>query len=154
MVDLKRVLTGGPWTYDNHLLILHWIQPGEGPNQIPLNSIDVWVQVFDLPFGYMSKSVGKQLGDYIGSFLEYDSNNSCEYHGFWAQDPLLNRPSICTGPLPDSNPNTAQNSTLHQNHTRTNQTGKTYISFKVPSSLIGRPTTCRIFIHGSHNIPI
>ena len=67
---------GGPWTYDNHLSILHWIQPSEGPNQIPLNSIDIWVQVFDLPSGYMSKSVGKQLGDYISSFLEYDSNNN------------------------------------------------------------------------------
>ena len=23
VVDLKRVIVGGPWTYDNHLLILH-----------------------------------------------------------------------------------------------------------------------------------
>ena len=51
VVLLKRVIVGGPWTYDNHLLILHWIQPGEGPNQIPLNSIDIWVQIFDLPSG-------------------------------------------------------------------------------------------------------
>ena len=31
VAGLKRVLTGGPWTYDNHLLILHWIQLGEDP---------------------------------------------------------------------------------------------------------------------------
>ena len=76
VVDLKRVMAGGPWTYDNHLLILHWIQPGEYPNQIPLNSIDIWVQIFDLPSSCMSKSVGKQLGNYLGSFLEYDTNNN------------------------------------------------------------------------------
>ena len=76
VVDLKRVLAGGPWTYDNHLLILHWIQLGECPNQIPINSIDIWVQIFDLPSSYMSESVGKQLGDYIGFFLEYDNNNN------------------------------------------------------------------------------
>ena len=76
VVDLKRVLAGGPWTYDNHLLILHWIQPGEYPNQIPLNSIDIWVQIFDLPSSCMSESVGKQLGNYIGSFLEYDTSNN------------------------------------------------------------------------------
>ena len=76
MVDLKRVMAGGPWTYDNHLLILHWIQPGEYPNQILLNSIDIWVQIFDLPSSCMSESVGKQLGNYIGSFLEYDTSNN------------------------------------------------------------------------------
>ena len=76
VVDLKRVLAGGPWTYDNHLLILHWIQPGEYPNQIPLNSIDIWVQIFDLPSSCMSESVGKQLGNYLGSFLEYDTSNN------------------------------------------------------------------------------
>ena len=76
VVGLKRVLAGGPWTYDNHLLILHWIQPGECPNQIPLNSIDIWVQIFYLPSGYMSELVGKQLGNYIGFFLEYDPSNN------------------------------------------------------------------------------
>ena len=76
VVDLKIVLAGGPWTYDNHLLILHWIQPGEYPNQIPLNSIDIWIQIFDLPSSCMSELVGKKLGNYIGSFLEYDTSNN------------------------------------------------------------------------------
>ena len=76
VVDLKRVLAGGPWAYDNHFLILQWIQPGEYPNQIPLNSIDIWVQIFDLPSSCMSESVAKQLGNYIGSFLEYDTLNN------------------------------------------------------------------------------
>ena len=76
MVDLKRVMAGGPWTYDNHLLILHWIQLGEYPNQIALNSIEIWVQIFDLPSSCMLESVAKQLGNYIGSFLEYDTSNN------------------------------------------------------------------------------
>ena len=76
VVDLKRVLAGGPWTYDNHLLILYWIQPGECPNQIPLNFIYILVQIFYLPSSYMSESVGKQLGNYIGFFLEYDTKNN------------------------------------------------------------------------------
>ena len=80
-------MAGGPCTYDNHLLILHWIQLGEFPNQIPLNSIDIWVQIFDLPSSCMSESVGKQLGYYIGSFLEYDTSNNGgslkEYMRLW-----------------------------------------------------------------------
>ena len=78
-------------------------------------------------------------------------SHTCEYHGFWAQDPLLNRSSICTGPLPDSNPNMAQNSLLHHNHTGTIQAVNTYISSKAPSPLVGHPTPYRILIHGSLN---
>ena len=72
-----------------------------------------------------------------------------EYHGFWAQNPLLNGPSTCTSPLLDSNPNMGQNSLLHQNHMGTNQTGMSYIPFEVPSPLINHATTYRIFMHGS-----
>ena len=42
----------------------------------------------------------------------------------------------------------------YYNNTGTNQTGKTYIPSEVPSPLIGSPTTYRIFIHESLNIPI
>ena len=84
----------------------------------------------------------------------FDIRRSCEYNGFWAQDPLLNTPSTCMSPSTDSNPNMAQNSLLHKNHTGTNQMGKTYIPSEAPSPLTGRPTAYRIFIHGSLNISI
>nr|DAD38903.1 TPA_asm: hypothetical protein HUJ06_013225 [Nelumbo nucifera] len=66
-VDLKRDLEGGAWTYDNHVLFLHHLKPGEIPNQIPLFHVDYWVQVYDLPVGFMS-------------FVEYDDNNNS---GLW-----------------------------------------------------------------------
>ncbi|XVF83422.1 hypothetical protein PTKIN_Ptkin16aG0485400 [Pterospermum kingtungense] len=31
-LDLKRVLEGSPWTFDNHLLILHKLGPEEVPS--------------------------------------------------------------------------------------------------------------------------
>ncbi|XVF68232.1 hypothetical protein PTKIN_Ptkin10aG0188700 [Pterospermum kingtungense] len=40
MVDLKRVLEGGPWTFDNHLLLLHSLSPGEIPSQVPLVTVE------------------------------------------------------------------------------------------------------------------
>ncbi|XVF67588.1 hypothetical protein PTKIN_Ptkin10aG0133100 [Pterospermum kingtungense] len=75
-VDLKRVLEGGPWTFDSHLLILHQLKPGEIPNRVPLNFVDYWVQVYNLPVGCMSESIGKQLGNFVGYFLEYDASNN------------------------------------------------------------------------------
>nr|DAD30367.1 TPA_asm: hypothetical protein HUJ06_009218 [Nelumbo nucifera] len=79
-VDLKRVLEGGPWTYDNHVLLLHHLKPGEIPNQIPLFHVDYWVQVYDLLVGFMSVNMEKQLGNFIGEFVEYDDNNNS---GLW-----------------------------------------------------------------------
>lgn len=76
VIDLKRVYEGGPWSFDNCLLLLHHLKPGEMPAQVPLNIVNFWVQVYDLPVGYMSEAVGRQLGDFIGTFLEYDINNN------------------------------------------------------------------------------
>lgn len=75
-VDLKRVLEGGPWTFENQLLILHKLNPGDIPSSIPLVLVDFWIQVYDLPLGYMSMTIGKQIGDFIGKFVEYDDNNN------------------------------------------------------------------------------
>lgn len=35
-VDMQRVLDEGPWTFDNNLLILHQLVPGEVPSILPL----------------------------------------------------------------------------------------------------------------------
>lgn len=36
-VDVNRVIIGTPWFFNNHLLILHKIMPGENPLSILLN---------------------------------------------------------------------------------------------------------------------
>lgn len=78
--DMDRILEGGPWTFDNHILILQRLKQGEFPTQIPLNLVPFWVQIYDLPFGYISEPIGRQLGDFIGQYLSYDSSNSS---GLW-----------------------------------------------------------------------
>ena len=62
-VDLKRVSEGGPWSFDNCLLILHKLGPGEVLVQVPLFHTIFWVHVYDLPPGFMSINVGKQIGE-------------------------------------------------------------------------------------------
>lgn len=36
----------------------------------------MWIQIHDLPKGFMSKVVGKQLGDFFGEFVQYDAKNN------------------------------------------------------------------------------
>ncbi|KAK6159100.1 hypothetical protein DH2020_006414 [Rehmannia glutinosa] len=82
-LDSKRVLEGGPWTYDNYLLILHQLVAGEIPTSIALNFVDFWVQIHDLHIGFMSVAIGTKIGNFISSFLDYnDSNNSSIWRNY------------------------------------------------------------------------
>lgn len=45
--------------------------------------MDFWIQIHNLPIGFMSEFVGKTLGNYIGEFLDYDpSNDSCVWRTY------------------------------------------------------------------------
>jgi hypothetical protein len=81
-LDMEAVLQGGPWMFDNHMLILERVQLGVQIENIPLHHVDFWVQVHDLPVGFMVEKVGKKLANYIGVFVEYDKNNKTS---FWRQ---------------------------------------------------------------------
>ncbi|XP_057803674.1 uncharacterized protein At4g02000-like [Salvia miltiorrhiza] len=81
-IDLQRVFEGGPWAFGNFPLILHKLKRGEFPLSVPLDYLPFWVQVHDLPAGFLTEGVGRLLGNFIGKFLEYDSTNSS---GVWRQ---------------------------------------------------------------------
>jgi hypothetical protein len=81
-MDMEAVLNGGPWTFDNNMLILEQVQLGMQIERIPLFHVNMWVQVHDLPMGLMRESVGNRLANYIGAFMEYDKNNQTS---FWRQ---------------------------------------------------------------------
>ncbi|XP_057811485.1 uncharacterized protein LOC131025710 [Salvia miltiorrhiza] len=81
-IDLQRVYDGGPWAFGNFPLILHRLEWGEFPLSVPLDVLPFWVQIHDLPAGYLSEGVGKLLENFIGKFMEYDSSN---FSGVWRQ---------------------------------------------------------------------
>lgn len=56
--------------------MLNSISPGEDPLKVPLNEVFFWIQIHDLPAGFMSEVVGKQLGNFFGTFVEYDPSNT------------------------------------------------------------------------------
>jgi 14-3-3 protein epsilon len=81
-LDMEAVLQGGPWAFNNQMLIVERVQLGVQIENIPLHHIDFWVQVHNLPTGLMAERVGKTLANYIGSFVEYDKNNK---GSFWRE---------------------------------------------------------------------
>ena len=71
-LDIKRVIDNGPWTFNDHMLLVKRLKPGDQPRKIDLFHANFWVQLHDLPVGFMSEFIRKHVGNYICSFLMAD----------------------------------------------------------------------------------
>jgi hypothetical protein len=74
-LDVQHILKQGPWSFDNHTLVLNVLPNDTEPHEVPLVKVPFWIQIHNLPSGYMSQKVGTTVGNYIGEFLEYDEKN-------------------------------------------------------------------------------
>lgn len=54
-LDLQKVLEGGPWTFEQSLLLYCQLKEGEDPYLVRLNHMNIWVQVYDIPNGLLSE---------------------------------------------------------------------------------------------------
>ncbi|KAH1121887.1 hypothetical protein J1N35_005047 [Gossypium stocksii] len=72
-VDIQRVIYGTPLFFNSHLLVLQRVQLGENPSVLNLNHTEFWVQIHKLPAGMMCEPMAKQFGNFLGTFLEYDT---------------------------------------------------------------------------------
>lgn len=56
----------------------------EGDNQrfVIINKLDIWVQLHGMSNDFMSQKVVKDIGNYIGTFIESDVNN---FMGVWRE---------------------------------------------------------------------
>lgn len=74
--DKVRVLKGGPWSFDDALMVL--VEPG-GKGDIKsmlFNKTDFWVQILNVPLICMTVETGKFLGSIIGTVKEIDGGDS------------------------------------------------------------------------------
>ena len=71
-LDMQRVINGGSWTFDRYLLLTRVVTPGIKPNTVQLFHADIWFQIFDLPCGFLAERVVRDIGNFIGSFIESD----------------------------------------------------------------------------------
>ncbi|CAN0874954.1 hypothetical protein LINGRAHAP2_LOCUS10546 [Linum grandiflorum] len=76
IIDVRRIIDDGPWSFDGHLLLTHELQKGETLSQVALNTVAFWIQVHNLLHRYFSEKVGRTIGNDIGSFLDYNERNA------------------------------------------------------------------------------
>lgn len=64
--DREIVLNGGPWNFEDRLVLLKELEKRDRPGKDLLTKATFWVQVYDLPFVSMTEKVGYHLGNRIG----------------------------------------------------------------------------------------
>ncbi|XP_074342938.1 uncharacterized protein LOC141680674 [Apium graveolens] len=74
--DMDWMVKNGSWSFDNATLVTNTSPAGGDPTKVSLNEVEFWVQIYDLPSGYMAEPVGEQLGNFFGSFVSYDLSNN------------------------------------------------------------------------------
>ncbi|KAM6569612.1 hypothetical protein CsatB_017597 [Cannabis sativa] len=79
-VDIQRVINGSPWTYDRMQLIIERLNVGGDPKSLPLNTLDIWVQLHNVEPGFMTESTLRTVGNTMGKYLESDPKN---FIGVW-----------------------------------------------------------------------
>ena len=60
--DLDRVMSGGPWTFDNQALMLRKWQKGMTASNVKFDSMSLWVQIWGAPFDMFSPKVAREVG--------------------------------------------------------------------------------------------
>ncbi|WOH11482.1 hypothetical protein DCAR_0830969 [Daucus carota subsp. sativus] len=82
VLDIQKVVEGGPWSFEQSPLVCHQLEPMEDANVVPLNKMEIWVQVHDIPTGMLSDKVLQTIGNQVGTFIKVDAGNTS---GMWRQ---------------------------------------------------------------------
>ncbi|KAK9993984.1 hypothetical protein SO802_023687 [Lithocarpus litseifolius] len=70
--EMDRILKGGPWSFDNQLLMLQRWKKGMTVGNIKMETALLWVQIWGAPLDMISPQVAKQIGGRLGEVEEVE----------------------------------------------------------------------------------
>lgn len=71
--QLQWVVDNGPWSFDDHLLLVRRWEKGMTAHNIEFSSISLWVQFWGLPFDLLNAEAARDIGQSLGRVLEIDN---------------------------------------------------------------------------------
>lgn len=75
VMDLQKMVEGGPWSFEQNMLVYNTIAGMTDPHTVPLEEVEIWVQLYDIPTGFLSEKILQSVGNYIGKFVKSDPSN-------------------------------------------------------------------------------
>ncbi|CDP19525.1 unnamed protein product [Coffea canephora] len=73
MLDKKKVFSGGPWCFDDNLLVISDYIGNVQPTNIKLDTCSFWVRVYNLPLSWMNVKTAEYLGNKLGVYEGFES---------------------------------------------------------------------------------
>ena len=70
--EMDRILRGGPWSFENQLLMLKRWKKGMTVGNIKMENVSLWVQIWGVPLDMISPQVAKQIGGRLGEVEEVE----------------------------------------------------------------------------------
>lgn len=70
--EAQRIIDDGLWSFENNMLACRMLEAREQPLNVIINSVDIWLQIFELPCGYTSPAVVERIANFVGSFVKHD----------------------------------------------------------------------------------
>ena len=70
--DMTRILRGGPWLFDNQLLMQQRWKKGMNVGNIQMENTSLWVQIWGAPFDMFSPQVAKEVGSRFSEVEEVE----------------------------------------------------------------------------------
>lgn len=64
--DFRFATGGGPWIYQGDAFLITEYDGKSRPSDVKLNSLPVWVRIYDLPLSMMTETMGKLIGARLG----------------------------------------------------------------------------------------
>ena len=75
MFQLEWVERSGPWNFENNLLLLCRWRKGLSSTNLVFTHAPFWIQIWGLPFEYMTEEAGCDIGSKIGRVIEVDKRS-------------------------------------------------------------------------------
>ena len=64
--EVERIMSNAPWSFDKHLVVLQWYDRGVPLQDLEFQRIPIWVQIHDVSFKFMNKTVAVKLCEVVG----------------------------------------------------------------------------------------
>ena len=68
-LDIDKILSSGPWSFDKHLMVLQRYDKDMTIRSMKFNMVNFWVQVHDIPIRFKTREVAEQICSSIGSII-------------------------------------------------------------------------------------
>lgn len=70
--DWCKVLDDGPWLFRGNPMLLEEYDGIRKPSSVKFQNLNIWARVYDLPTGFRTKNIARQIGEKIGEVLKVD----------------------------------------------------------------------------------